>query len=1832
MNKLLIAICASLVSLFATAAEIRGVFPILSAPYEEDGALDIETLVREARFVADAGVDGFIWCQSNDAIDLLTPAEKKASFAALAKAFAGEDIWVTLGCEGRDTAEMVELAEEVERLAAQYPTTKLAIISRPPHDARTGEDLARYYRTLGKIAKRPVIIQTYTSDTVPIVPSDLMIRLAEEFPKVFGWIKEETGGEDANERMRKECTSPVIKTVFSAWGSYGWLDQYRNYGTRGLISERAAYADYLMEIWKALEDGNGARADELWAQYLLTMNLKETIPGGHLRGFNLYILKKRGIFKNYVSRDYADKEKTPGKWKLDTREFSPAEIAEIEDRWQKMSALIPKRTFVSKIKVNPEERWFGSAVNLGRYQPWTAKSNTRDIDYEVPDYDLEFGCWGGGVMPFLVSDQGRYVWSDGPFSFRSTNGVLRVESHLEKVKVVQAGRTLKDAYLAGSSKHFKFTGKTPPAEFFTKPQFNNWIEIFLHGVNQDVSEKYVKDLAASGFPCGVFMTDGGWMKYHGAERFDDLKFPDPVRYFDLIRAQGWKSILWMSPFVSPDSQREYRQLRYYPHEGVPGSGYAKGLDYLICEKGSKRPAILRWWSGNSAAYDLTNPKAFEYFVARLKKFASDYHFDGFKFDAGDPVFIPEGADFYRPDTPRCEFGRAYNLLGTRIPYNEFRSGFGTGGQPIVQRLHDQPHSWKALQEIIKSMINAGLVGYPYTVADMIGGGACGSYFPGKPFSPKLMVRSCQLQALMPMMQFSLAPWRVLDEVHCNICRDYAQLHCEFGPYIMTWAEHAARTGEPILRSMDYEFPGQGFGDCFTQFMLGPDWLVAPVITEDDAVTVRLPSGRWRDDLGELHVGPKTLALKAVPLTRLPRFHREAQEKFKRTEDFSAIEIGPRRRLAKETLLFAEFQVKYGVFHDYLHEWIDRPLFWDRALRPDTFQYETQDSLAIHAREMRNAGLDGLNMFALKGRTKDISKFRDWLNGRGFADFSILPTLGYGDDGQRRADISTFVEALTIAKADPTFPRINGKLIVPTYNYRMFKPDEHKEIIGKLEEQLGKGTFSICGDIDGGLVYELQQAFKKNGKLTDAEQAKLEQGLRDVLAVADGVQVTVAGYERPYDGQYGTLYDLSFFDACLVPAFEKVYAQPEFAKKILGFYVLQGYVNHMSGNVNSEEGTGTLRRFLKSVTRTNPDYLMFFEWNEVNENTMFQPTVRGGRTAPRIMKWYSWLLKGQTPEPYADDDTSVPPLALSYRAVVKPGEELHFEILNIPDGVYKKEMKVQLELCRNDGSTVTEFPVETMKAGRFGVIDYQVDTVKFSGTETLIPALKVNGRRFEGFVPVRVDPTVAWNYKAYRQSLRDLAAPSVAQVSVTTRPNGEYAFACKAKFPEKLASLELIGNEEELTAMGIEKEYDFAANNIVLVQVSTPRPGAGYGQLEVKVNGAKGCTFIPRYRANINSGIPVVNAEASGFKVTTLYWASRVGYYVQIPKSCPIDQVTLEVSRPDKKGWQTAKFPLARLMKEGAIGGILNEETSFRVDVNRVMNLPDLPPHLKVSEVDWKGTVATATRYPVFHFRAILENGKVWRSRPFRPNMPTGPKTRLPVFDEYGKGPSQTFVSEALIPKLEYAFDPTSGAMLRSGWTPFFDGWLGAGHWYCEPFSDPRIVVKPGGRAPKWVKDGGRDALEFDGENDYVDFPKEAFPQGAFTLTMEVKPQLPTNDVPMVLFRHFDFIRGSISLYIDRGELVAVWGDRNLAREPKIKTGLKVMEGVWSRVTVSYDFRTFRFAVDGQQYEFPWEGRPFRFKPSVFGGHDKLELTPRHPVKPVYFRGRLRQLSIRHSAP
>ena len=196
-----------------------------------------------------------------------------------------------------------------------------------------------------------------------------------------------------------------------------------------------------------------------------------------------------------------------------------------------------------------------------------------------------------------------------------------------------------------------------------------------------------------------------------------------------------------------------------------------------------------------------------------------------------------------------------------------------GGQPLAERLRDKSHSWEDLQKLIPDITTSGLLGYAFACPDMIGGGEFGSFIGKDKLDQDLIVRSAQCSALMPMMQFSVAPWRVLDNVHLKAIEASVTLRGRFTPYIMQLAKQSAVTGMPVVRKMEFVFPHEGFAECKDQFMLGDSILVAPVVTKGEKRTVSFPKGKWVDDNGVVVKGPAQKEMPA-PLDTLLWFRRK----------------------------------------------------------------------------------------------------------------------------------------------------------------------------------------------------------------------------------------------------------------------------------------------------------------------------------------------------------------------------------------------------------------------------------------------------------------------------------------------------------------------------------------------------------------------------------------------------------------------------------------------------------------------------------------------------------------------------------------------------------------------------------------------------------------------------------------------------------------------------------------------------------------------------------------------------------------------------------------------
>jgi alpha-glucosidase (family GH31 glycosyl hydrolase) len=275
---------------------------------------------------------------------------------------------------------------------------------------------------------------------------------------------------------------------------------------------------------------------------------------------------------------------------------------------------------------------------------------------------------------------------------------------------------------------------------------------------------------------------------------------------------------------------------------------------------------------------MCNPDDREYLDRKLKRLMDDYGIDGFKLDGGnistyDPDRIVNGR---QSRYTAAELNIAWNEFGARYEYHEYKDTFKGGGKPVVQRIRDRHHCWdgEGLSSLIPAALLQGLLGYPFLCPDMVGGGEWSfNYLPGFRCDEELFVRMAECSALMPMIQLSWAPHRMLDDEHAALCLSATRLHARFSPEILAIAEVSAVTGEPILRHMEYVFPHAGYEWVCDQFLLGDEILVAPVLTKGATErTVLLPEGEWYY-LGETHYTGKTHVTVPAPLGTLPYFTR-----------------------------------------------------------------------------------------------------------------------------------------------------------------------------------------------------------------------------------------------------------------------------------------------------------------------------------------------------------------------------------------------------------------------------------------------------------------------------------------------------------------------------------------------------------------------------------------------------------------------------------------------------------------------------------------------------------------------------------------------------------------------------------------------------------------------------------------------------------------------------------------------------------------------------------------------------------------------------------------------
>lgn len=926
--------------------------------------------------------------------------------------------------------------------------------------------------------------------------------------------------------------------------------------------------------------------------------------------------------------------------------------------------------------------------------------------------------------------------------------------------------------------------------------------------------------------------------------------------------------------------------------------------------------------------------------------------------------------------------------------------------------------------------------------------------------------------------------------------------------------------------------------------------------------------------------------------------------------------------AGRTLVFPRAQFKYSLGGNYMRQWLDRPLFQDRAMRIETPGIAMP--LVSLENVMRTAAasyeVDGLAFFPETVNRAPIIEASDKLAVPGF---KLLPEFTTWEDLKIKRD------SLERALAGKSAVRLDGKLLITSYGADRWPPEKWKNALAGLRKGLN-GDFLFLVQLNGaggnGWLYWIDE-YNQKGSLSAQDLEAIKATLRSYLDVCDGIMPCTSNMIK-----YRNNFDARFYREIMIPIFRSVVDEPKYRKKLLGMSVGLGYFNPESGSTCDERGTKTMREAFQAALEAQPDVIVMPEWDEENENTCFRPTVCNSLATQRVIRHFMRKTKRLAPAPNPGDDTKIPNLIFSYRRVYTLGERIEFEILNVPDGTYAGNYTVCLTLKDLAGKVIKEYPPMVFAADRLMEARPALASEDFAGHMALTPSLTVKNpdgvsRVYEdGLQYIRLRATWNFDTKWIKQPLRDLLPAEKCAIAFVDQAYGpgEKTIAADFACGEKLASLEIEEDNDVVYALDKNNEYqrDDKDNFLLCVEYRAYKREKLKGVITVS-NGSGQWLTVAKRDGKID--------EKNRGRIEI---ASDIDWYIRrLFLSVPQKDAAKAMLNFDLNCFKFS-VPVARVIENGIWGH--TQDIGQSLFVSRYYRQPDHPCHLDAPSGSFTARVLPRTGTSIYNLRAISKSGKIYRGRPLlaTPEKAGTDTVPLTVYSETAGRPVVVKVEQCRIPDIVYDFTDKYGSVLHTDAGRAFWGALGG---YVDAVTDRgrpssgnfwTTVSNVVASAPAWVKEDGKWCLLFDGKGAHVILPLETTPRrGSLTISFSVKPLA---DKPQTIYAHYGHYIGSLVLNINEGRLTAKYTSRDNGTFT-LDSGLRIETGKWSDVVVKYDLANMVFSVNGVESKpMPCPGPGLYIAFTALGGFSKNGGPDEYAGTPGWFAGYLRDLRIVHN--
>jgi len=547
-------------------------------------------------------------------------------------------------------------------------------------------------------------------------------------------------------------------------------------------------------------------------------------------------------------RQPAGKKNEPGVWPLGFKERQSSE-------W-----LYTVGETGMGFDIKPNEHYYGLGEQFAGFDKrgqsndaWVAQPHSTDNQRAYKNVPFYLSSRGYGIY---VDTDDRAEFSFGGGTKSAVGGEIRVHSDSLRFLFFN-GPDLDDIL----SRYTTVTGRphVPP-----KWSFGLWASRYSYETREEL-ERVTRRLRAEEIPCDGVHLDISWMRDNCISdlKWDDSVFPNPTELIQNLHADDYRLMLIEEPYLTAGSDAFETALKNGYLVG-DDSGDSYLLDRLVVSK--HRGGII----------DFTNQDAVEWWQAKHRELL-EMGVDGFWTDFGE--YLPEDAilangmsgrrmrNLY-PDRYQQTVTEAM-VVEERNPILWSRAGWtGTQRFPIHWG-GDSDTTFSSMAATLRGGLSLAMSGYGFWSHD-IGG------FSGTP-SSELYIRWAQFGLLSSHARFHgttpREPWEFGDEA-LDIFRKFARLRYKHLPYLYTNAVITSDTGLPLMRPLVLHYTEDPATRAIeTQYLLGRDLLVAPVIESGGSTEVYLPEDEWIDYWsGDRFEGNQTLQMD-VPLGEIPLFVR-----------------------------------------------------------------------------------------------------------------------------------------------------------------------------------------------------------------------------------------------------------------------------------------------------------------------------------------------------------------------------------------------------------------------------------------------------------------------------------------------------------------------------------------------------------------------------------------------------------------------------------------------------------------------------------------------------------------------------------------------------------------------------------------------------------------------------------------------------------------------------------------------------------------------------------------------------------------------------------------------